>query len=323
MKIFSIIIAIVFLTISSISAQTVLNPNQVPYSNYVAGANFFTYSAGNDTLSGSGNFASGVDALHSIGTGNQNIAIGTNAGKFISQGSANILLGDNVGFSSSSSGLDSNSGYNIVIGSGALSGNTLGFIHSELAVAIGVGALANDSGGAAGNIAIGYSAGNQSNNHTEFGGVILLGEYAGIYAPYNLANSFIAGSQYHPMADVYFGEGYAAAGSGPPPYTIHGTGTRYADDNGGDIILAGGDSKGNNIGGSIIFKTSLAGASGSTDNPLTEIARITTKGLILTTVTVPGSAGATGTTGQIAYDGSFIYVCTATNTWKRVAIATW
>ena len=37
----------------------------------------------------------------------------------------------------------------------------------------------------------------------------------------------------------------------------------------------------------------------------------------------PASAGATGTTGTIAWDASYIYVCTATDTWKRVAIATW
>lgn len=37
----------------------------------------------------------------------------------------------------------------------------------------------------------------------------------------------------------------------------------------------------------------------------------------------PASASATGTAGQIAYDSGFLYICTATNTWKRVAIATW
>lgn len=37
----------------------------------------------------------------------------------------------------------------------------------------------------------------------------------------------------------------------------------------------------------------------------------------------PASAGATGAAGDIAFDASYIYVCTATNTWKRVAIATW
>lgn len=37
----------------------------------------------------------------------------------------------------------------------------------------------------------------------------------------------------------------------------------------------------------------------------------------------PASAGATGNQGDIAWDSSYIYICTATNTWKRVAIATW
>jgi len=41
------------------------------------------------------------------------------------------------------------------------------------------------------------------------------------------------------------------------------------------------------------------------------------------TAKTPASATATGTTGEIAWDANYIYVCTATNTWKRTAIATW
>jgi len=37
----------------------------------------------------------------------------------------------------------------------------------------------------------------------------------------------------------------------------------------------------------------------------------------------PASATATGTTGEIQWDANYIYVCVATNTWKRVAISTW
>ena len=37
----------------------------------------------------------------------------------------------------------------------------------------------------------------------------------------------------------------------------------------------------------------------------------------------PASAAASGNIGEICWDASFLYVCTATNTWKRVAIATW
>ena len=41
------------------------------------------------------------------------------------------------------------------------------------------------------------------------------------------------------------------------------------------------------------------------------------------TAKTPATSGATGTTGEIAWDADYIYVCTATNTWKRSAIATW
>ena len=37
----------------------------------------------------------------------------------------------------------------------------------------------------------------------------------------------------------------------------------------------------------------------------------------------PASATAAGTAGQIRWDTDYIYVCTATNTWKRVAISIW
>jgi hypothetical protein len=47
----------------------------------------------------------------------------------------------------------------------------------------------------------------------------------------------------------------------------------------------------------------------------------------LTSLTVatstPASATAAGTAGTITWDSSYVYVCVAANTWKRVAIATW
>jgi hypothetical protein len=39
------------------------------------------------------------------------------------------------------------------------------------------------------------------------------------------------------------------------------------------------------------------------------------------TANVPATAAAPGVFGQIATDGNYLYVCVATNTWKRVAIA--
>lgn len=45
--------------------------------------------------------------------------------------------------------------------------------------------------------------------------------------------------------------------------------------------------------------------------------------LRLRTSKTPSSASDTGNAGDICWDSSYLYICTATNTWKRVAIATW
>ncbi|MBS0661374.1 MAG: hypothetical protein JSR82_24440 [Verrucomicrobia bacterium] len=44
---------------------------------------------------------------------------------------------------------------------------------------------------------------------------------------------------------------------------------------------------------------------------------------IFTSTKTPASASDTGTTGEIAWDSSCLYVCVATNTWKRAALASW
>ena len=43
----------------------------------------------------------------------------------------------------------------------------------------------------------------------------------------------------------------------------------------------------------------------------------------IATAKSPASATDTGAAGEICWDASYIYVCTATNTWKRTAISTW
>jgi len=37
----------------------------------------------------------------------------------------------------------------------------------------------------------------------------------------------------------------------------------------------------------------------------------------------PATSSAAGVAGTIQYDANYIYVCVATNTWKRAAITTW
>lgn len=46
-------------------------------------------------------------------------------------------------------------------------------------------------------------------------------------------------------------------------------------------------------------------------------------GTLTPTVGVPGSAGADGITGQIAFNATHLYACVATDTWVRCALATW
>lgn len=49
---------------------------------------------------------------------------------------------------------------------------------------------------------------------------------------------------------------------------------------------------------------------------------ITVTGTTIIATKTPASAGATGTTGEIAWDASYFYVCVDTDTWLRAAL-TW
>ena len=41
------------------------------------------------------------------------------------------------------------------------------------------------------------------------------------------------------------------------------------------------------------------------------------------TAKTPASATATGNAGEVCWDGSYVYVCTSTNAWRRAALAAW
>jgi len=45
--------------------------------------------------------------------------------------------------------------------------------------------------------------------------------------------------------------------------------------------------------------------------------------LTISTSQTPSSSSAVGLPGQIAWDSGYVYVCVATNTWKRSALTTW
>ena len=55
----------------------------------------------------------------------------------------------------------------------------------------------------------------------------------------------------------------------------------------------------------------------------TEKLDINSDGIRVRTAQTPASASAAGDQGQICWDANYVYVCVATNTWKRAALSTW
>jgi hypothetical protein len=51
--------------------------------------------------------------------------------------------------------------------------------------------------------------------------------------------------------------------------------------------------------------------------------RVQGDGIQIATSKTPSSSTDTGQAGQIAWDSNYLYICVATNTWKRVALANW
>jgi hypothetical protein len=62
---------------------------------------------------------------------------------------------------------------------------------------------------------------------------------------------------------------------------------------------------------------------GINNNAATEQLDINGNGIRIRTARTPASAGASGNAGTIVWDTGYIYVCTATNTWKRAELLTW
>ena len=113
------------------------------------------------------------------------------------------------------------------------------------------------------------------------------------------------------------------------------------DKNGGSLLLSSGIATG--TGSSVInFQTASSGTAGTVSNsPSTKmtilgngnvgIGTITPTNLLdvngdtirLRTSRTPASSSATCNAGEIVWDADFVYVCVATNTWKRSAISTW
>lgn len=62
---------------------------------------------------------------------------------------------------------------------------------------------------------------------------------------------------------------------------------------------------------------------GDNNNTPTGVLDVADNKIRVRTAQTPATTGAAGNQGDIAWDANYVYVCVATNSWKRAAIATW
>jgi hypothetical protein len=131
--------------------------------------------------------------------------------------------------------------------------------------------------------------------------------------------------------------GYTGSGFNDPAFTITKpndgylfTGAVAGSGLGGNLVLAT-----DNTGtykdivfatGSFYANAEVARFHGNTINggTFTVQSDILAKGkLVLGAGQAPATSTSAGVAGQVAYDANYVYVCVATNTWKRTALSTW
>jgi len=192
---------------------------------------------------------------------------------------------------------------NVSIGAATLSNN----ISGNNNLAIGTQSMLNNTS-ASSNTAIGYQAilGNSiGNNNT------ILGFQGGRYlndkttANLRLDNSILLGYRTSVLADNQTNQiviGYDANGLGSNT-TVIGNSSTVSTWLGGNVLIGTTTDSGN--------KLKVNGDVSSTQYKLSALN------------TAPASATDTGTLGEVRITATYIYVCTATNTWVRTSLATW
>jgi hypothetical protein len=131
------------------------------------------------------------------------------------------------------------------------------------------------------------------------------------------SNQFVVGCDTAPITELWLGHGvWSTTTSDVLISPSGGSGTNVA---GANLVLSGGPSTGNVASGSIIFKTASAASSGSTWNPVNEIARINSVGLGIGTNTPKTTLSVVGSSTVDPFDiastsaGSYLHVTQAGN----------
>jgi hypothetical protein len=243
-----------------------------------------------DNTTGTNNVAVGVDALHNNTVGTANIAIGVEALRK-NVASSNLAIGTQALYNNT---LGS---YNVALGQSALFNNEAGNYNT----AIGIAALINSETGS-NNVAVGASA--------------LLSNKSGI------SNIGIGQSS---LGNLKFGSNNI--GIGINAYLLD------KSDSGSIVIGNAATGIGSNktvLGSPSTIQTFIRGrvTLGTTADNGTDILQATgsikaTQYKIAALNATPASATAPGTFGEIRYDANYIYLCVATNVWKRSALLSW
>lgn len=322
----------------------------------VGGSLWYANQSGNPILNpsvtnGTKGLAAGDSAIangfHSLSfgeavqaNGKYSIALGSNSASFITK--ANSYGTINIGGGSEANVADSNNaagGQNTIVG-----------FHAQAIIA-GIqnsifGATATVAASGLGNVAIGYAArcgnsnacansiaiGNNSRTNDTSDIAIGFGSRAGsgTGALCNIAIGANAGyniSVHNHCGDI---SSYAQTLSGSSSELVHdsawhiGCGKVTSKNTNVFFIGGGNDQTQTNT----LFAVSNGGKDGNPSQfdaiNLTKQGTLTiAQNLILPAPTIPANSSDTGVTGQVTWDSGFIYICVDTNTWKRVAIATW
>lgn len=245
----------------------------------------------------------GLLALSKISTGKYNTAVGRWS-----------MANNNTGEQNSAYGVDAlytntSGSNNVACGSHAMTYNTTGSNN----VGIGVQTLEGDPAGGTGdyNVAIGAQA---LSNFTSASSNVAIGANALISnttGGYNVAIGALAGYTGTPANANTTGSTNVWIGYGSGPGTPSQLTNSIAIGNGALVSAINSVQLGSNtlpnmilqLGDASTFKASLSG--------------------VIIASAAPATASSTGDKGTITWDSSYIYVCVATNTWKRVAITTW
>jgi len=307
-----------------------------------AGLTSVGFQASQYTVGGSGQ-ALGTNALRGSITGLANVGVGAAAGSAIGSGTDNLYVGQGAGQFPGTGlltlgAITGGSGYTdgvyvgvpvIVTGLTGVNGRVNSNTTLDITVSGGTvtAATINSAG-------TGWVAGDVITINTSF-------------APAGL----LTGSGFSvPVATVTTSQGNTGIGRGALQSNGRGTANTalgyragFNSGNGGRNTYLGYQAGENNTGDDNVIIGYQAGQSSAGNNNLiisntntaTPLIKgifdgtggyagsLTINGVLILYSYPPATATSPGTAGTITWDSDWIYICTATNTWKRVGISTW